>query len=192
MRRSFLRAGMWVCALAVVAVAAGLVVGMVKPGHQSKGNYAFGLSGNRLEVAWGAGTVTKSQYGWMISNAVGMADSIMTPKSAWLPSVVGSGMGSVAGGPGPMLEVTAVDVPLWPVLVLVGGMMGGLWWWAGPKVKPGHCRCGYDLQGLSGERCPECGAAMGTMVQRVVSRLVAVGAAVRARRVCPSNGHVTC
>jgi hypothetical protein len=27
-------------------------------------------------------------------------------------------------------------------------------------VPPGHCRkCRYDLQGLSGDRCPECGAA---------------------------------
>ena len=31
-------------------------------------------------------------------------------------------------------------------------------WRFWPKsVKPGHCRCGYDLQGNESGRCPECG-----------------------------------
>ena len=31
-------------------------------------------------------------------------------------------------------------------------------WRFWPKpVKPGHCRCGYNLTGLTEPRCPECG-----------------------------------
>ena len=31
-------------------------------------------------------------------------------------------------------------------------------WWFWPKpLKPGHCRCGYDLTGNTSGVCPECG-----------------------------------
>ena len=29
--------------------------------------------------------------------------------------------------------------------------------WPKPPVKPGHCRCGYDLRGNESGVCPECG-----------------------------------
>ncbi len=34
-------------------------------------------------------------------------------------------------------------------------------WWFWPKpIKPGHCRCGYDLTGNTSGVCPECGEPM--------------------------------
>ncbi len=58
--------------------------------------------------------------------------------------------------PGPM-----IGVKLWPIAVvctlplLVFGVLC-----LRKRYPEGHCRrCGYDLRGLSGEKCPECGAA---------------------------------
>lgn len=50
-----------------------------------------------------------------------------------------------------------VIVPL-PLMLFVVAVPTCLVWWFGPKpIKPGHCRCGYDLTGLTEPRCPECG-----------------------------------
>ena len=44
------------------------------------------------------------------------------------------------------MPFAAVAVPTLPVRRFV------------PKPpKPGHCRCGYNLKGLTEARCPECG-----------------------------------
>ncbi len=35
-----------------------------------------------------------------------------------------------------------------------------VWRFGRKPVKPGHCRCGYNLTGLTEARCPECGQAL--------------------------------
>jgi len=48
--------------------------------------------------------------------------------------------------------------PLWPLTALGAGLLA--WRWV-RRVPPGHCRaCRYDLRGLSGGVCPECGTAV--------------------------------
>ena len=52
------------------------------------------------------------------------------------------------------------------LILLVGGIAGA-WWFALHRFeadrKPGACsRCGYDLQGILEQRCPECGALVTT------------------------------
>ncbi len=49
-------------------------------------------------------------------------------------------------------------LPLWMPLVLFGGGTGLLWWRDWGAVGAGCCRgCGYDMEGIEGGVCPECG-----------------------------------
>ncbi len=50
-----------------------------------------------------------------------------------------------------------IECPLWLPFVIVAVPTLLVWrFWPKP-VKPGHCRCGYDLHGNESGVCPECG-----------------------------------
>ena len=55
------------------------------------------------------------------------------------------------------LGYTSVWFPLYAVFVAVAVPTLLVWrFWPKP-IKPGHCRCGYDLTGNTSGVCPECG-----------------------------------
>lgn len=54
--------------------------------------------------------------------------------------------------------VNHFDLALWPFFLLVAAPIAYVWWRDRPPP-PGHCRiCRYDLRGVVGPVCPECGA----------------------------------
>ena len=55
------------------------------------------------------------------------------------------------------LWAPAFNIPLYAVFAAVAVPTLLVWrFWPKP-VKPGHCRCGYDLTGNESGTCPECG-----------------------------------
>jgi hypothetical protein len=55
------------------------------------------------------------------------------------------------------VAVTAVEIPIWMLVVLFG--IPTLWLWRRDRRgQPGLCiKCGYDLRGADHRVCPECG-----------------------------------
>ena len=60
------------------------------------------------------------------------------------------------------IESWWVKIPLYAVFAAVAIPTLLVWrFWPKP-VKPGHCRCGYDLTGNTSGVCPECGVEVQT------------------------------
>ena len=56
------------------------------------------------------------------------------------------------------VSLTHVHIPLWLPLFLIAGPTAWLWY-TDRRAKPWQCaKCRYDLRGLEGGVCPECGA----------------------------------
>ena len=55
-------------------------------------------------------------------------------------------------------DARVLRIPLWMPFsaVLLPTIL--LWFLDRRRPRPGHCRCGYNLTGLTSGRCPECGA----------------------------------
>ena len=64
-------------------------------------------------------------------------------------------------------SVYFVIVPLWIpfVLIVVPTVIA---WRRDRRPKPGHCACGYSLEGNVSGRCPECGKEVATLAHRKV------------------------
>lgn len=168
--RRFLKRATWITAIPAALAAAALVWGLANPSWLCRGNASVGLVRGQLEVAWSSGTVIREPQAWVIKNPQGYASILLGPRSGWRPTTMTASMGMGAGpGGAALFKVTALFVPLWPILVLFGGATGFLWWRARRIAIPGHCRqCGYSLEGLASEKCPECG----NLIRRLFLRFV--------------------
>lgn len=61
---------------------------------------------------------------------------------------------------------TVLFVPIWlPFLALLLPTLL-LWRLDRRRPPPGHCRCGYNLTGLTSGRCPECGTETAAILTR--------------------------
>jgi hypothetical protein len=161
---------MWMLAALCAALAVLLGWGFVNPAWYSRGGFAAGVINGHVEVAWSNGGLSRQSATWRISTPAGFASILVAPRSMWRPTTSRAAIGMGAGpGAAAMFRLTVVYVPLWPLVVVAGGGAGLLRWRRGCLPIPGHCRCGYDLHGLTAERCPECGHAVGGVTARLAA-----------------------
>jgi hypothetical protein len=106
---------------------------------------------------------------WVHATASGV------PKNAAPGAVreLGDGTFMVASGAIPGTAAPApfrLEVPLWMPILLLGAPCILLWMQRCRRRRaPWQCHgCGYDLRGMSGEKCPECGAAVQPSAPSVV------------------------
>lgn len=110
---------------------------------------------------------------WDIRGPEGFASILIGDTGRW-PLTVRSDVIGVAPSGGPLFTLTAVYVSLWQAVVFFAGGAGLSFWLRPRHVPAGHCASGYDLRGVSSPRCPECGAARLTFLNRVLSAVARV------------------
>ena len=75
-----------------------------------------------------------------------------------------------SGTGGTLITLHAMYVPLWPWAVGLTGIFSLLWWRLPHQhITPGTCEhCGYDVRGLLGNVCPECGGTIAQLLANIV------------------------
>lgn len=179
MRRRVMRVGMWVALVVSVLLGGALAVSWVRPSWIGRGGMVVGVTSGRLEFARSTGTLTRQGIAWELGSPQGYAWILVAPESSWRPSTAAARVSR--GTPRSAMTLRVECVPLWPWLVLSVGATGMIWWRAGKREKPGHCReCGYDLAGLAGEKCPECGTLVAGSIARLIGAILGSGRVRRA------------
>jgi hypothetical protein len=176
------RAIWWVWpAVAAALLFAGLVIGAWRPVWSGRARVVIGLIDGRIEIAWGTVPISRAGVAWKVAVPSMTAHLVCAPSSSWRPS---TSHASAAVGPAQAMTrypVRVVYVPLWPWAGLFLAGAAGMWLWAPRRVKPGVCRgCGYDLAGLTGKTCPECG-------ESIMKPWIKVAAALGMALVVPSS-----
>jgi hypothetical protein len=113
--------------------------------------WSLGIVDGAIQVTrFDVSAVSKRKAGW--SNGHRERRSQEMGEGAWLPSL------SIYGNGEWFL------FPLWVVAVLPGTVMGVWGFLSRRRVArlraQGRCACGYSLQGLVSDRCPECGTKL--------------------------------
>jgi hypothetical protein len=155
MKARWFRRGVGVAGVAVFVALAGF--GVAGEIWRSQWEFGVGRSAVRVVVGHGAASVaTFERPGPDLR--MGQVKWIMRwvdwePTNYWMPTLSGGGL------------TWHASLPLWiPMVAAAGAGVWGVWGWR--RVRKQHCaKCGYDLRGLSGGVCPECGARVERAVQ---------------------------
>lgn len=155
--RGAARAGMWAALVVVLAAAGLLAISWLRPGSVGSGGLVVGLKGGQIEAAWGGSVLRRHRFGWEVRTEVGVSAILMSDGVWWRPRAETVPAG-ILDAKGRAVRLTRVTAPVWLIGAAGAAAAGGLCWRTRRVTLPGHCRgCGYDLRGLSGSRCPECG-----------------------------------
>ena len=166
-RRLACRIAFWTAAAAGVVCAALLVWGLARPSWYARGGFVAGVTSGRAEVAWSNAQLSRQSLAWGLQGPSMSASVMLAPGSSWLPTIRGATVGTgPVGVPQTLYTLSVLYVPLWPLVTVIAAI-GGAAFWMGRRIPiPGHCRkCGYNLAGLKGGTCPECGHPVGVLAR---------------------------
>lgn len=163
-------AGLGAAAMALLVLGWALPAGSAAAGH---GRYGVRIERGVLEIVRGSHDVSWMGRGWLQSASGQKGLVINASSSVWRPNVRTARMvmGTSAGG-ATRVTLDALYVPLWP-WVAGPGLIAGLLLWRLPRRHgAGMCAaCGYDVRGIRGEKCPECGRAIESALRRMMRRI---------------------
>jgi len=166
------RSRRWFVALASLMLACWLALGLswVLPCAGSVDRWGIGLVRGFVVVGKGSGPigmhVASPAYlaqwpWWTFGTQTNGPRLLIGPSASWRPSVA-DGVMMISAGPAAAATTYSLRVhfiPLWWAGVLLGGLALLLWRRLRRLSHPGCCpTCRYDLRGLAGGTCPECGA----------------------------------
>ena len=125
-----------------VALAAAVVATSV---YVASGLWAVNYNRPALSVGVGAGALL-----------VMWRSSAIDVPGRWSFGSHGSGLSEIRFKRESLAGVQRRVIPLWPLAGL--SVLATIWAWRRRAFPPGRCpSCGYDLHGLEGDQCPECG-----------------------------------
>ncbi len=164
---------MW-SAAAIGALASLLIVAsVVLPGRLSALSVhrcGIHVARGTVEIVWGSHDVTWVADRWTMSASGNRAAVVNWSESSWRPNTNTARMLLGAGGTGgTLVTLHATYVPLWPWAVVLAGIFALLWWRLPRRIAEGTCgNCGYDVRGLSGSVCPECGGTIARLLAKIM------------------------
>jgi hypothetical protein len=160
-----------VLALAALVVLA-LAGSFVRPAGFAVSHVGARVSRGSLELAWTNADIGYASAGWRLMAADGSVNARMVvgPAKWWRPVVTKAGMSVGSVGAVKMFTLRAAFVPLWMIVLPLGGVAYGLWRVSKRPVEGRCAKCGYELAGVRGG-CPECGEGRMSRVRRMLKAL---------------------
>ncbi len=167
---------MWAAATLGIVAGVLLAASVVIPARSSSlsaGRIGVRIERGTVEAVWATHDVTWTTNRWSMSASGRKAAVMNWSDSAWRPNLKTARMivGGSAGS-GTLITLDAAYVPLWPWVVGPLGIAGMLWWRLPRMLEAGSCAaCGYDIRGIRGEKCPECGGIIARWMAKWGMRL---------------------
>lgn len=142
-----------------IVLGAALALSYARPSWLGVSRLSVGVVGGNIEIGWGSVPIERTPKMWRLRHPATQGAVIMGAPGGWKP--LSTKMRLTSNGA--VMDLRATWVPVWPWLLGLAVLTVTAWCFTRRVHGPGKCAsCGYDLRGLTGGVCPECGAGLGS------------------------------